>query len=344
MGGNGQGKTNFLEAIYFQSTLRSFRSARLRDLIQHGSENAEVESGVDSEGVPIRLRVFIDGQVRRLWLGGKAVRSAGEYLGLLRAVAFTPDDLAMVKGAPSLRRRFLDRAAFLFQASHLDDVRDFQTALRARNRLLQDASGRSSDVELESFTETLAACGARVSTNRSRLLQRLESSVASILNRISEGRLEARIRFEPGWRMGEGTDLEGETRSLACQMESKLRRDRKRGSTSIGPQLDDFEVLLSGDSVRRLASQGQQRAVAVALMLSVVEEIVSSGGESPVILLDDVSSELELRRRERLFELVSEFGSQVLVTSTELDLLGALADDASARFQIESGRILPIGG
>lgn len=332
VGQNGQGKTNFLEAFYFLSSLRSFRQASVRRLVRHGSTSAEVRGVVLRQGSPVRLKAIIDPDGRRMWLGERPVHSLHEYLGILKAVAFTPDDLMMIKGPPILRRRFLDRAAFLFEPRHLLAVRGFSVALRSRNRLLRDI-GRPDPVLLESYTETLAQSGAAVSAARLRAMKRIATQAMSMLSDLFGIQSKVNVTFCPGWSM-EGDD---DVKNLLSQLHHVQENDNWRRVAMLGPQSDDFEVAFSGASIRHFGSQGQQRTVALTLLLAVVEELLKEGGEPPVVLLDDFSSELDEQRRNMLFSKIASLGSQVLVTTTSESLLQGLLSASTRRFTVASG-------
>ena len=336
VGENGQGKTNFLEAIYLLATLRSFRSASVKDVIQFGESAAEVSGEVASQGVPTELKVQLKGSARRLWLGKRSVRAAKDFLGQLKVVAFTPDDLAMIKGGPALRRKFMDRAVFLFEPQYLMQIRDFNQALKSRNRLLMDGqhSGKHRDV-VDSFSQTMSVSGSGISCSRRDVIARVGKRAESIIEELVPEAAEVSILFEPGWKMGD----EGSPEELLDQLRLGIDQDIRRGQTCLGPQQDDFNVVLGGNSARKFASQGQQRMAAVALLLAVVKEVVADGGERPVILLDDVSSELDANRRRLLFERVGELGGQVLITTTDEGMVADLPGEKVRRFRVQGGRI-----
>jgi DNA replication and repair protein RecF len=338
IGENGQGKTNFLEAVYLVATLRSFRSTSVRDVISFGREEAEVSAEVDKHGVPIGLRVCLSGSARRLWLGARPVQSVGDFLGQLKVVAFTPDDLGMIKGGPALRRRFLDRTAFLFDLQHMVHVKRFNQALKSRNRLLREKSQRYLDV-VDSFSQAMAAEGVRVSQNRRRFLEPVGRKAGEILAELVPECDAVKMTFKPGWDMGKSTSHE----DLLEQIRSNINSDVRRGHTGLGPQQDDFEIETGEGSARKFASQGQQRAVAVALLLAVVQEIVESGGERPVILLDDVSSELDPTRRKILFERVDELGGQTLITTTDEGMGAEMNVREMRKYRVIGGEIKTYG-
>jgi recF protein len=332
VGDNGQGKTNFLEAFYVLSSLRSFRQTSVRRLVQHGSTSAEVRGVVMKHGAPLRLRVVIEPGGRRMWFGERPVHSLPEYLSVLKAVAFTPDDLIMVKGPPILRRRFLDRAAFLFEPLHLLAVREFSTALRSRNRLVREKI-QPDPMLLDSYTETLAKSGVAVSAGRLKAMQRISLKATALLSELFGIQSVVNISFCPGWSM-EGGD---EVQNLSSQLHRAQHSEKKGRIAIVGPQSDDFDVTFSEASIRQFGSQGQQRAVALALLLAVVEELLKEGGEPPAILLDDFSSELDEQRRAMLFAKVLSLGSQVLVTTTNESLLQGLIIGSTRRFIVTSG-------
>jgi DNA replication and repair protein RecF len=336
VGNNGQGKTNFLEAVYLMATLRSFKSSSVRDVIRFGEDEAEVSGEIASREVPVKLRVRLKGSVRKLWVGQRSIHSAREFLGRLRVVAFTPDDLAMIKGGPSLRRKFLDRAAFLFDSQHLARVKNFNHALKSRNRLLKERKRADRDL-IDSFSQAMAEDGARVSKTRLEVLRRLRGETERIVEEMIPEMSAVSVSFEPGWYIG----ADGSKDSLLEQIRSNLEQDLRRGQTCLGPQQDDFEISMGQNSARRFASQGQQRTVAVALLLAVVREVVADGGARPVILLDDVSSELDAARRKILFEQVVDLGGQVLITTTDEGMVADLRERKIWKFIVDDGRIEP---
>jgi DNA replication and repair protein RecF len=330
VGDNGQGKTNFLEAIHLLATLKSFRSSKNREVICHSCHNAEIESSIAFDETPLSLRLIIEKSGRRMWVGENLVSKVGDYLGCLNVVAFTPDDLSMIKGSPATRRRFLDRSSFLFVPSHINSVRGFNASLKARNRLLSK-EGSFDYLQVESFTQTLSAYGHKVSTNRSLLMERISFFVGDVFNRLYPDCKKIEVNYKAGWSMNSDSSSE----DLFSEVMENLPKDRQRGMTCIGPQQDDFEALLGDFPVRRFASQGQQRTVAVSLLLAVFMAMVEEESEPPVILLDDVSSELDKKCRTHLFEQIVSLGGQVLVTTTDETLVEALGE--ATRFEVTDG-------
>jgi DNA replication and repair protein RecF len=333
VGENGQGKTNLVEAIHFLSTLRSFRTTSARDLLAHGQERGLVQGEVDSEGVSTRLKVILDRKGRYLWIGERSVRGIQEYLEILKVISFAPDDLNMIKGLPLLRRRFLDRAAFQFEAGYLRSLRDFSLALRSRNRLLK--SNQVDVSQIESFSGTLSRCGSALTSQRAKLLKRLEATVHKSFGWMDAGQVGIELRFKPGWAAGDQMNPQ----LLAEELAKSLPQDQRFQTTRIGPQRDDFEILIDDRPARRFASQGQQRALTIALLLSLLEQITVEIGQRPILLLDDISSELDAAHRQRLFERIRQQGGQVLVTTTDQGLLDLLAGSSMQVWRVEAGRV-----
>ena len=335
-GGNGQGKTNLIEAVYLLSTLRSFRTSRVKEVICWGKEKVSIRGLVEHGDAPAELRLEISAAGRKLWLGGNQLTSINDYLGKLKAVAFTPDDLRMVKEGPSIRRRFMDSSVFLFEPVHLDVVREFNRALRSRNRLLKGATRPDGDV-LDSFTQAMSRSGARISASRKKLVKELEGRAAAILAAMDGGEKRLELKFGCDWKAKE----DGTAEELYERLKRVEDEDIRRRTTTAGPHHDDFEILLDGEPARKYGSQGQQRSCAIALLLAIVERALEKGEEKPVILLDDVSSELDAERRKHLFERVSSYRCQILVTTTENELLQEyLAEtDVGTAYKVEDGKL-----
>jgi len=336
-GGNGHGKTNTLEAVHLLATLKSFRGSSVRDVIAHGGDRAEISGSLERDGIPIEMGLIIDHKGRRLRVGGHNVSVVDDYLGRLKVATFTPDDLSMIKGSPSIRRRFMDRSVFLFQPIHLDRVKKFKAALKSRNRLLR-YTGRLDREEIDVFGQMMAVYGIEVSKARANILKLVRDTARKIFQRLSDDRSSIDVIFKPGWKMEKHSDAT----VLEAQLHEKANTDIRRGKTSIGPQYDDFEILVEESSARRFASQGQQRSCAVSLLLAVVEHFILEEKEKPMIILDDVSSELDKSHRKRLFEKLTEIGAQVLVTATEEDLLAGIADRIEKSFLVNEGKITPV--
>lgn len=334
LGANAQGKTNLLEAVYLLVTLRPLRAVRLAELVRWGAERARVEARVEVAGGERRLSVEVGAGGRSAAVDGKAVDRPDGYLQGLAAVCFSPDDLLLVKGGPELRRRFLDRAAFNRWPAVLAEAREYVRALRERNAALRRGPP---EVE-ESFRSPLVRAAARLLWRRQELVRELGPRVRAAFAAIhGPGAPEAGLSYRPAAGMPEKAD-EGELSArLAEILALRLERDREKGYTSAGPHMDDLTLALDGRGARLHASQGQQRALVLALKVAEIESLRSALGAPPLLLLDDVSSELDPDKNRHLLRYLAELPAQALLTTTDRRLLEPWAGPGSALYRVEDG-------
>ena len=271
---------------------------------------------------------------RIAYLDGKPRERLDEYFEGLAAVCFSPDDLLLVKGSPESRRRFLDRAAFNRWPAVLTEARDHLRALRSRNAAL-----RSSAPEVEaSFRERLIRAGVRLLCRRSDLLDEMAPRFERAFAEISgPGAPAARLVYRPA----AGMTLEGNEDELAARLasilESRSERDRERGYTSAGPHMDDLALELDSRAARPFASQGQQRALVLALKVAEIENLRSALGRPPLLLLDDVSSELDPQKNRFLLRYLATLPGQAFLTTTDRRLLEAASGPETAFYRVERG-------
>ncbi len=336
VGENGQGKTNLLEAVYFLSTLKALRATRLQELLRFGTERAVVAGKFEGPGGLRTLGVQIADGARTAYLDGKAQDRFDDYFEGLAAVAFTPDDLLLVKAGPEGRRRFLDRAAFNRWPAVLGEAREYVRALRARNAALRRASP---EVE-QSFRGPLARAGARLLLRRVALVAELAPRVEAAFREISgPGAPGATLDYRAaGGVKPEGSEAEVVER-LAAVLEGRLARDQERGFTSVGPHADDATLTLGGKGARFYGSQGQQRALVLALKIAEIENLRAALGRPPLLLLDDVSSELDPAKNGFLLEYLRSLPGQAFLTTTDARLLGAAAGPETAFYKVENGAV-----
>jgi DNA replication and repair protein RecF len=310
-GRNGQGKTNILEAIYVLGSLKSFRASASKEMIRFDCSQAEIRGVVGNGGTERVVRISIGERGRKVSIDGKVTRSLADSLGQLTVVLFAPEDLALSKGAPSQRRQFIDRAIFNRWPASWGDIKRYESALKQRNALLkQDAS----DEMLDAFDDQLAQAGGRVLDWRRKYLSIFEPLFSESLLELSGGELEGHITYSS---KVEQLDAAG----LMDAMKHNRRKDRARGVTSCGPHVDELLTILNGQSTRAFASQGQHRAFVLAMKIAEIRLLKEGLGQSPVLLLDDVSSELDAERNAQLMEYLCSdaFGGQVFLTTTSRD-------------------------
>ena len=320
-GQNGQGKTNILEAAYTALCFRSFRTSSLSDLVAWGSQGASVEAEITVGGIDRVLNIQISQGHKSTSLDGKAVRRDASALLGVGAVLFAPEDLRLPKAAAAERRRFLDRAVFGGYRPYFREALTFERALKSRNALLR--GGPVEATLLASYDEKLAEAGARIVIRRREmvgsLMPRLEATFCRIHSAAGVG---MHYRSDP---RVEAAENEGEvTVALREGLAAHRETDQRRGFTGFGPQTDDLELDLAGHLARGHASQGQLRSLVLALKLAELEHLREVLGEAPLLLLDDVASELDEERRRSLFEAMTALSCQSLITVTERDHLPAL--------------------
>jgi DNA replication and repair protein RecF len=338
VGENGQGKTNFLESIYLLATLKPLRASRLAELVRFGADRARVACDLAAPGGPRRVAVELTATARTASVDGKPLGSGvrlDEYFDGLTAVCFAPDDLLLVKGGPEGRRRFLDRAAFNRWPAVLGEARDYVRALRERNAALRTAP----EVE-PSFRAPLVRAGARLLRRRRDLVAEVGPRLEEAFRQISgPAAPAARLSYRPYAGVGADGDEPAIAASLEASLERRLERDRERGFTSAGPHMDDLALALDGRGARPFASQGQQRALVLALKIAEIENLRAVIGRPPILLLDDVSSELDPQKNRYLLEYVSALPAQAFLTTTDRRLLEPAAGPETAFYKVEAGRL-----
>ncbi|MFO8073767.1 MAG: DNA replication/repair protein RecF [Polyangia bacterium] len=305
LGENGMGKTNLLEAVYLLGALRSFRTSSRREMIRHGVEGTKVTGTFGESSAGMNCEVSIGRGGRRVRIDGKNESVVKEHFNKLPMVLFHPGNMTLAQGGPSERRRFLDRALYQARPAYADAHQTYRRALRSRNRLLRDRPGDSRSQR--PFEAQLAESGSRIVGMRAEIVEGMKAFYRGAFARMS-GSGEAGIEYRPS--------LSGSERDFEEAIEEGRAADEQCGHTRLGPHADDLELEVEGRSARRYASQGQQRAVVLSLKVAEAKELARVTGRIPLLLLDDVSSELDSGRNRRLFELLTEVGAQVFVTTT----------------------------
>jgi DNA replication and repair protein RecF len=364
-GQNAQGKTNLLEAVATLALSRSPRASTLGELVTWGESVGRVEAAIQRGAIPARLDMRItrrgDSSVRTTLVDGTE-RPARALLGLCPVVLFWPDDLQLVKGAPEGRRRLLDVVLSQLDPVAADDLLRYRRALEQRNALLRQVrQGAATAAALPQFTDELVRHGGAVRVHRARLTAQLSPLAAAALRELSGGDEELRLEYvtdggaaddelpgvaEDGPSTYESLfDPAAAAAELAETLRERAAEELARGLTVAGPHRDDVAFHLDGRPARSSASQGQQRSAVLACKLAEVRHVAGVAGVTPVLLLDDVLSELDAGRRERLMAgLGAGRGVQALLTTTEatppeLSALGELR-----QFRVAGGRIREVEG
>lgn len=340
-GDNGQGKTNVLEAVAVLATLRSFRTARLGECVAFEAELAQIGCRVHGRGAHLDLGVEVAGNRSRVFVDGKPVRRSSEALGALAAVIFTAADLQLPHGDPATRRRWLDRAIFGHQPGYLQELRRYDKAVASRNALLRAADAPDFDARaLDAYDAVLAEAGARVSATRDAFASELSTLVSLEFRAFAAPGLRASLRYEPhDPGIEAGMDVAGRVAALQRRLAERRRLDLRRGTTSVGPHRDDVAMLLDGRQAREHASQGQSRALVLATKIAEIRSLEAALGEPPVLLMDDVSSELDRARNAALMHHLDAFGGQVFLTTTDASYIQLTAPRGVWR--VSAGHLQP---
>jgi DNA replication and repair protein RecF len=327
-GDNGEGKTNVLEAIGFLATLSSFRGAPDEALVRHGCERAVVRAEAEREARTLLLEAEISAVGRnRVQVNRQPLRRARDLLGALRTTVFAPDDLALVKGGPGERRRYLDDTLIALHPRNDKLLGDLDKVLRQRNALLRQSGGRlTGDVEatLDVWDARLVEVGEAVAAAREELIARIEPTLGKAYDQVAHAAADVSIAYVSPWR------VEGLAASLAAARTDELRR----GVSLVGPHRDDVALAIAGRPSRTHASQGEQRSMALALRMASHAVVTEATDSPPVLLLDDVFSELDPGRSEALVAHLPP-GQTLLSTAAGVPV-GASPDLV---LQVREGRI-----
>ncbi len=330
IGRNGQGKTNLAEAMAYLATLDSFRGAPLDALIRVGADTAVVRATVvhdDGREVLVELELTRNGRNRVLVNRQKLGRSR-DLLGVMRVTVFSPDDLAVVKEGPGVRRRFIDDVlvtlALKYDAARLE----LDRIVKQRNMLLKQLGGRMGDeaaLTLDVWDSKMADVGDQFGHARAVLVARLSPVVTEAYEQLADHPTSIELRYEPAWRR----------RGLGAALAEARPDDVRRGVSTVGPHRDDVELFIDGLPARTHASQGEQRTLALALRLGAHRLVTDKAGSAPVLVLDDVLSELDPQRCQALLRHLP--AGQVVLTTA-----GVLPEAAhpDAVVHIEGGMVM----
>jgi len=333
MGANGQGKTNLLEAVAMLALSSSPRARREVELVGPVAAASRIEAEVESEAKRIELTIALDVEGERarrtIEVDGARLR-AFDLPGHFRVTLFWPDDLGLIKSGPEQRRRFLNQLLVQVEPGYARALSGLRRILDQRNSLLRRiASGEEAEDVLEAWNSQLVSTGSEVANARARAVRELAPEAARCHAEIGAGeRLEIEYLGPPD--------------DLAAAVHNSLAEDLRRGVTTVGPHRDDLRVLLDGQDARSFGSQGQQRTAVVSLKLAEAELVTGRTGERPVLLLDDVLSELDLERRAALLRHVST-GGQVVITSVDAGPFPPALSAAATVWNVTAGQVKPCG-
>lgn len=335
IGENGQGKTNWLEAINVLAASRSFKTARLQEAINFGEDLAIIRGQVRrSEDITRELQVTLQGNTKALTVNGKK-ETIQRYLGQLHTVVFNADELEIVRGVPDARRRFLDSGIVSIYPAYVQTIADYNRVIKQKNSLLQAAQGAEFSLEktaeaLAPWNEQLIALAARIHKARIRFVERLNE----VLDKRLFGREELSIRYASSLE-GKG-DLADYAALIEERLSLRVQAELASGYSLIGPHRDDLEILFDGHDLRKFGSSGQQRSALLLLLLANLSVYHSQQNEYPLFLLDDIDAELDYTRIGQLLEFL-EGKTQTFVTTSKESFVEKFGAGAKV-IRVENGR------
>lgn len=327
VGDNAQGKTNILEAIYLLATLRSFRGVGSAQMVRHAEKGYFVSGKILGEREH-EIKMFWSSTERKLSLDGQPVRKLSEYLGVMRAVVFCTEDLQLVKGTSRIRRRFLDLLLTQTFPIYLPLLQRYAQALRSRNAILKRHI--IDEVALESFSEQLIKLGEDIIRMRRELVPKMSALARLAYRRISNDAEELKIEYQPAVK-----------KDFAVELAQSRSRERTYRATFVGPHRDDLQLLLNDRPAAQFGSEGQKRSLAIALKMAQAEYLTGIHGVAPILLIDDVMGELDVKRRSAflpLLERTHQSRGQVFMTCTEENWPSELSSRL-VRWEVVAGKL-----
>ena len=334
-GNNGQGKTNLLESIYLLATMKSFKQAKNAELIAFGAEFALIKGVVERDRVQREISLLLEKHGKKAKIDTKLATRLADFFGNLNVVVFTPEEISMVRGGPELRRRYLDRAVFTCDLDYLAAYHDYAKILKNRNALLKNNESFGMDV----WTEQLIHAAMLVIKRRKAYLKEIEKLLQVFYTDIAGNDEKVQIEYRLHG-IDETAYAEDPERALALALKAHAVEEKRRGSTAVGPHRDDLYFGLNGRSTRHFASQGQQRCFVLALKMAEIEFISRCFEAPPVLLLDDMTSELDRERNHNLMEFLKKRDMQVFITTTSLQNVALEGMENNRTFRISEGKIL----
>lgn len=332
-GDNAQGKTNILESIYLSGTTKSHRGTKDRDLIQFSQEESHIETIIERNSIPFQIDMHLKkNSPKGIAINKIPIKKASELFGIINIVFFSPEDLNIIKNGPAERRRFMDLELSQLDKVYLSNLANYNRIVNQRNKLLKDlyvGSNIRQDImdTLDIWDMQLLSYGNKVMDRRRSFINQVNEIIYRIHDKLTGGREQLSLCYEPG--IGSATFEEA--------LKKNRERDIRMKSTSAGPHRDDICFTAGGIDIRKFGSQGQQRTAALSLKLSEIELVKKLIKDTPILLLDDVLSELDKHRQNYLLDSIHDI--QTLITCTGLDEFVNHRFSINKIFHVQSGRV-----
>ena len=318
-GDNAQGKTNILEAVYVCSTTKSHKGSKDKEIVRFGEEESHIKMTVRRDGIPYRIDMHLKkNRTKGVAVNGVPIKKASELFGIVNVIFFSPEDLNIIKNGPAERRRFLDLELCQLNKVYVYDLVQYNRVVVQRNKLLKEMDSDPSLKEtLNIWDSQLVRFGSELIRLRTRFVEELNELIREIHFHLSGEREELEIRYEPNVT----------PKTFEAELSRNRNQELRQRLTLTGPHRDDLNFIVNGADIRKFGSQGQQRTAALSLKLSEIELVKRTVKDYPVLLLDDVLSELDGKRQEHLLSEISHI--QTLITCTGLD------EFVNSRFQMD---------
>lgn len=332
-GDNAQGKTNILEAIYVAATTKSHKGSKDKEIVNFEKEEAHIRTYIDKENIETRVDMHLrKSKSKGIAVDGKKLKKAADLLGLCNVVFFSPEDLGIIKNGPAERRRFIDMELCQLDSIYLYNLNNYSKIVNQRNKLLKDMFMNPDLKEtLNIWDMQLVSYGSKIIERRRIFVEQLNEIIYDIHKKLSGDKEELRIVYEPN------VEIEDFEKS----MRDRRDRDIKAKMTTVGPHRDDFSIMVGQVDIRRFGSQGQQRTAALSLKLSEIELVKKITKDNPVLLLDDVLSELDSNRQNYLLNSIGDI--QTIITCTGLEEFVNNRFEINRVFQVTEGTVTLMG-
>ena len=329
-GDNAQGKTNILEAIFMAATTKSHRNSKDRDIIRFGEEESHIRLNLKKRDVGHRIDMHLrKSKPKGVAIDGIPIKRSTELFGLINIIMFSPEDLSVIKNGPGERRRFMDMEICQLSRIYYSNLLKFNKVLDQRNNLLKQIYFKPKmESTLDVWDEQLVDVGRSIISERSNFINMINDIIRDIHSGITSDNEKIEIKYEPN------VDKD----SFLQVLKDKRKLDIKNSITMTGPQRDDFGVFINGNDVRVFGSQGQQRTAALSLKMAEIQLVKRIINDNPILLLDDVMSELDEKRRNALLENISDI--QTLITCTGYDDFIRQRINVDKVYKISNGKIV----
>lgn len=328
-GDNAQGKTNILEAVYLSGTTKSHRGTKDKDMIQFGANESHIETIVEKNGIKYQIDMHLKkNSPKGIAINKIPIRKASELFGIINIVFFSPEDLNIIKNGPGERRRFIDLELSQLDKVYLNNLSNYNRIVNQRNHLLKEIDYNKGALEtLDIWDIQLIQYGNKIIERRQKFIEEINKIISNMHKKLTGNREDIKIVYEPS--------------NGALSFEQALLKNKEKDlrikSTSVGPHRDDIAFLVSDIDIRKYGSQGQQRTAALSLKLSEIELVKQSIHDTPVLLLDDVLSELDKHRQNYLLDSIHDI--QTLITCTGVDEFVNHRFSINKVFHVQNGQV-----